>query len=604
MSCGFSFLLRLQGGEVTVVEKKGTVTGISGPVVTAASERSVAMFEVARVGRDRLLGEVIRVERECVRVQVYEDTTGLCVGDEVLFEGGLLSVDLGPGLLGGVFDGIGRPLRPLGRQGVYLPKGAHLDSIGDERAYPFTPMVHPGQSLSSGDFIGSVRENAFFTHHVMMPPEESPGVVAWVAPEGEYGPRADLVQTEDGRAFSMVHRWRLRVPRPLARRLPFEVPLLSGQRVLDTLFPIPLGGAAVLPGGFGTGKTVTQQSLAKWCSADVIVYIGCGERGNEMTEVLEEFPELLDPATGGPLMDRTVLVANTSNMPVAAREASIYLGMTIGEYFRDMGHNVAIMADSTSRWAEALREISGRLEEMPGEEGYPAYLGSRLAQYYERAGRCVPLGAPDRTGSVTVVNAVSPAGGDFSEPVTQTSLRLSGAFWALDKALAQQRHFPAINWRQSYTLYEDMLAPWFRRRLGDEWFDLKSYVRELMEREQSLLALVQLVGRDGLSEEDTWTLAMAEFVRILYLQQNAFSPEDATYSLERQRTFLDLLRRVDELVRRALSKGALYEQVEDLPIQEELLRLRARDAEAMESEGAKWFSRLETLLLRREEAVS
>ena len=568
--------------------KKGRVTGVSGPVATVIPEEPVAMFEVARVGKEGLLGEVIRIESSCVRIQVYEDTEGIPTGAPVIFEGDLLSIDLGPGLLGGVLDGIGRPLDLLGEEGVFVPRGAKADVHRRDVKYPFEPTALPGQILWGGDVFGAIQENSSFLHSAMTPPNQAPGKISWIAPRGDYGPLETILRFDDGRELSMTQKWRVRVPRPVKGRLPFEIPLVTGQRVLDTLFPIPLGGAAVLPGGFGAGKTVTQQSLAKGSSADLIIYIGCGERGNEMTEVLEEFPTLTDPVSGGPLIDRTVLVANTSNMPVAAREASIYLGMTIGEYFRDMGYNVAIMADSTSRWAEALREISGRLEEMPGEEGYPAYLGSRLAQYYERAGRAQALGSPDRTGSITVVNAVSPAGGDFSEPVTQTSLRMSGAFWALDKTLAQQRHFPAVNWRQSYTLYDEMLSPWFRKNLGEEWFELRDYLKALLEKEQSLLELVQLVGRDGMTEEDKWILLMAEFVRVLFLQQNAFSPHDAFYSPERQKAFLKELKDCDEVGRGAISRGVLFEQISELPLRSELLALREMSVEEMGQKGREW----------------
>lgn len=572
--------------------KKGVVTGVSGPVVTVVPERAVAMFEVARVGKEGLLGEVIRIERDCVRIQVYEDTDGVESGSSVIFEDDLLSVDLGPGLLGGVFDGIGRSLEILGEEGIFLARGASAPTQRRDRTFPFITSVSPGDLLLSGDVIGTVRENPTFNHLIMVPPGHAPGKVAWAAPDGDYTAGEPLARLEDGRELTMTQRWRVRVPRPVKKRLPFEIPLLTGQRVLDTLFPIPLGGAAVLPGGFGTGKTVTQQSLAKWSSADLIIYIGCGERGNEMTEVLEEFPGLSDPMTGGPLMDRTVLVANTSNMPVAAREASIYLGMTLGEYFRDMGYNAAIMADSTSRWAEALREISGRLEEMPGEEGYPAYLGSRLAQYYERAGRTEALGSPSRVGSITVVNAVSPAGGDFSEPVTQASLRMSGAFWALDKTLAQQRHFPAINWTQSYTLYSSMLAPWFRENLGEDWFELRDYLKNLLEKEQSLLELIQLVGRDGLSEEDRWNIHMAELARVLFLQQNAFSAQDASFSLSLQKIYLSLLAGCNSAVRAAIAGGVLFEQASALPIRAALLRLRELPEEEMKTSGEEWLKTL------------
>jgi V/A-type H+-transporting ATPase subunit A len=397
---------------------------------------------------------------------------------------------------------------------------------------------------------------------------------------------------ENGEEINLCQRWYVRTPRPCVERLPFSEPLITGQRVLDTLFPVALGGAAVIPGGFGTGKTVIQQSLAKGCNAEVVVYIGCGERGNEMTEVLEEFPHLRDPHTGRSLMERMVLIANTSNMPVAAREASIYLGMSIAEYFRDMGLDVALMADSTSRWAEALREISGRLGEMPGEEGYPAYLGSRLAQYYERAGRVRALGEPQRKGSITIFNAVSPGGGDFSEPVTQASLRLSGVFWALDKRLAESRHFPSINWKQSYSLYERALEPFFLGTLGPKWKDGVSFLRELLDRETELLSLVQIVGRDALSELDKWDLEMGEIVRIAFLQQNAFDPHDAFNALEQQAWFTKALKDLHCLVRDEIEKGVLHQQVQELGLLRRVLSLRGTPVEDFEKVSLPWLEEI------------
>lgn len=552
----------------------GTITAISGPVIRVRIDFMVHLFEVVHTGHEGLLGEVVRIRGNEVDVQVYEDTSGLRVGDPVRFSGKLLAVDLGPGLLGNVLDGIGRPLGKMAESGVFLARGQDLSALDPASSWPFSPLVKPGDVVRGGDVLGETLERGSIRHLVTVPPGEPEGKIGWVVPEGQYGLSEALCGLDDGRSFTLSQKWEVRKPRPVRERLPLDRPLLTGQRILDSLFPVALGGAAVVPGGFGTGKTVTQQSLAKWCDADVIVYIGCGERGNEMTEVLEEFPELIDPRTGNPLMDRMVLIANTSNMPVAAREASIYLGMTIGEFYRDMGYHVAIMADSTSRWAEALREIGGRLEEMPGEEGYPAYLGSRLAHYYERAGRVVPLGEPSREGSVTVVSAVSPPGGDFSEPVTQASLRLSGTFWALDKRLAQQRHFPAINWNQSYTLYRESLAPYFQDALGEEWEDLRDFVRQVLEQERVLTDLVQLVGRDGLSEKDKWVMTMAELLRVVFLQQNAFDERDAFTSPGKQKSMLQILHDLHEMVQEKIQAGLLFEQVDGLPLRADLLELR------------------------------
>ena len=578
------------------VASSGNITGISGPVIGAVTYTPIKMFEVAYIGHSKLLGEVIRIKGDRVDIQVYEDTSGLTKGEPVIFTGELLAVDLGPGILGSVFDDIGRPLEILGKDSIYLKKGIHLPAIDSRKKWYFTPSIKEGEIVTPGTFIGYVFEGSFLQHRIMAPPYIEPAKVVWVASEENYTIEDSICRLENGVELTMKQRWEVRRPRPVLSRLSFDAPLLTGQRILDTLFPIAIGGAAVLPGGFGTGKTVTQQSLAKWCNAEIIIYIGCGERGNEMTEVLEEFPELSDPFHNAPLMERMVLIANTSNMPVAAREASVYLGMTLAEYFRDMGYNTAIMADSTSRWAEALREIGGRLEEMPGEEGYPAYLGTRLAQYYERAGRAKLLGLPEREGSVTVINAVSPAGGDFSEPVTQASLRLSGAFWALDKRLAQQRHFPAINWQQSYTLYEGSLASVFERELGSQWKVLKSYLKEMLDREKVLTDLVQLVGRDGLSEEDKWLLAHVETIKVVFLQQNAYSDADASCSMKKQFILLKLLYDLDNLMRQRIESGLLYDQVADYPLRVELLRLREKPEIELEQQGNQWLKNFDDKL--------
>ncbi|MCF7935860.1 MAG: V-type ATP synthase subunit A [Synergistales bacterium] len=569
------------------MEHIGSVRAVSGPVVRGKAAGPVRMYEVAYVGDAQLMGEVVRIRGDEVDIQVYENTDGVTVGERVLFSGGLLTVRLGPGLLGKVLDGIGRPLATLGEKGVFIPRGEHLESISSRESFPFMPRVNAGDAAEPGDCIGEVQEGAG-THPIHIPPRVKPGEVRWIAPQAELGV-TETVVTVDDTSLSLSTTWPVREPRPAAERLHLQTPLVTGQRVIDTLFPVAKGGAAVVPGSFGTGKTVTQQSLAKWCDADIIVYIGCGERGNEMTEVLEEFPELEDPHTGRSLMERMVLIANTSNMPVAAREASIYLGMTIAEYFRDLGRDVAIMADSTSRWAEALREIAGRMEEMPGEEGYPAYLGSRLAQYYERAGRVRCLGSPEREGSITVINAVSPPGGDFSEPVTQASLRLSGAFWALDKSLAQQRHFPSINWRSSYSLFEEDLRGYYDHNMESGWREQKSFLRTTLNREKELLDLVQLVGRDGLSESDKWVLHLSELLRSIFLQQNAFEMSDAYCSPRKQQLWLSFFMELHRTVEHRIGEGLLFEQVPAGEMRREFLRFRELDAARLESVSANWL---------------
>lgn len=574
----------------------GRVRAVAGPVIRASIDFPVRMFEVAHVGETMLMGEVVRIRGAGVDIQVYEETTGVRAGEPVHFSGRLFEVELGPGLLGQVFDGIGRPLYTLGKDSLWIPRGADAATLDRTTRWEFTPSVTENTFLKAGDLWGVVREGQAIAHVLMAPPNFPGGVVQKIASEGVYEVETPLCFFQNAPPFSMMQRWEVRKPRPVAQRLSLDVPLVTGQRILDTLFPLALGGAAVIPGGFGTGKTVTQQALAKWCNAQVIVYIGCGERGNEMTEVLEEFPTLVDPHNGFSLMERMVLIANTSNMPVAAREASIYLGMSIAEYFRDMGLHVAIMADSTSRWAEALREIGGRLEEMPGEEGYPAYLGSRLAQYYERAGKVAPLGFPERLGSVSVINAVSPPGGDFSEPVTQGSLRLSGVFWSLDKTLAQQRHFPAINWKTSYSLYEEQMDAYFETLLGKKWKEGKRFLRETLAREKDLLDLVQLVGRDGLSETDKWVLFLSELLRVVYLQQNAFDAVDAFCSLARQNGLLCFLRNTDLLVRNRIDQGLLFEQIPTAGMRVELIRLRSEDDEHFLLEMAKWSARFSKVL--------
>lgn len=578
------------------MKKSGKISAVSGPVVRAVLNNSARMFEVAHVGNSELLGEVIRIEGKSAYIQVYENTNGIQIGEDVSFTGELLNVELGPGMLGQVLDGIGRPLGKLSEDDFFIRRGVRKRTLDAQTKWHFIPLKQRGSSLSPGSIIGQIQEGSYFRHMISVPPDFPGGDLFWIADEGDYLIDEPICAFEDGTELTMVQKWEVRTPRPVVRRFPLDEPLITGQRILDTLFPLALGGAAVLPGGFGTGKTVTQQSLAKWCNADVIVYIGCGERGNEMTEVLEEFPQLYDPLHDAPLMERMVLIANTSNMPVAAREASIYLGMTIAEYFRDMGYHVAMMADSTSRWAEALREIGGRLEEMPGEEGYPAYLGTRLAQYYERSGKVEALGEPSRRGSITIINAVSPPGGDFSEPVTQTSLRLSGTFWGLDKTLAQQRHFPAINWNSSYSLYSGSLSGYFINTLGNSWEDLNHFLKKTLEREKSLKDLVQLVGRDGLSEEDKWTLDFSELIRVIYLQQNAFSDEDAFCPLEKQKLLIEILQKLDSLVKELIQKGLLFEQMKDFSLLQQLIKTRQLKLDEMERRSELWLHQVKAEL--------
>jgi len=571
----------------------GIITGVFGPVIQAKAFHEVKMFEVSFIGKARLLGEVIRIKEDMIDVQVYENTEGLRTGEPIELTGNLLSLELGPGLLGNVFDGIGRPLNKISENGIFIPRGLHCDTLPRTKKWQFTPFLKTGDPVTAGDAIGEVLEGTYLKHQVLVPPYHKDSTIEHIVTMGNYSLEDTVCVLSNGTEISLSHEWEVRKPRPYRKRLPFTFPLLTGQRILDTMFPVALGGSAVLPGGFGTGKTITQQSLAKWCNADIIIYIGCGERGNEMTEVLEEFPEIQDPENNAPLMERMVLIANTSNMPVAAREASIYLGMTIGEYYRDMGFDVAMMADSTSRWAEALREIAGRLEEMPGEEGYPAYLGSRLAQYYERAGRVVPLGNADKKGSVTVINAVSPPGGDFSEPVTQSSLRLAGTFWGLDKNLAQQRHFPAINWKTSYSLYNDQLYDFLVKNIGSEWYDLKHFLSSVLDQEKRLSDLVQLVGRDGLSESDKWTLEFADLVKIFFLQQNAFSDEDSHCSLKKQKAMLNVLKKVFQLIGNKIDKGLLFEELQDIPFRAKLVHLKDMNRDELNNAAEKWITELD-----------
>jgi len=539
----------------------GKVIKVSGPLVVATGLADANMSDVVRVGPDRLIGEILTMNGDSASIQVYEETSGLGPGAEVVTTGYPMSVELGPGMIENIYDGIQRPLEEIMRKvgGNNLPRGVEVPPINPEKLWDFTPVAKAGDKVVGGDVIGTVPETPVVLHKVMVPPNMT-GTLKSVAEAGSYNVKQTIavLVKEDGTEveLSMSQRWPVRVGRPYKHKYPPVKPLSSGQRIVDTFFPVAKGGTAAIPGPFGSGKTVMQHALAKWSDVDIVVYIGCGERGNEMTDVLREFPELVDPRTGESLMKRTVLIANTSDMPVAAREASIYTGITIAEYFRDMGYDVAVIADSTSRWAEALREMSGRLEEMPGEEGYPAYLSSRLAQFYERAGSVSCLGSDERTGSLTAVGAVSPPGGDLAEPVSQGTMRIVKVFWALDAQLAYKRHFPAINWLNSHSLYLDSLKPWFDENLGRGFLQNREKAMALLQQEASLNEIVQLVGKDSLSAGDQLTLETARMIREDFLQQNGFMEVDWFSSYDRQEKLLSMILDYDKLCRAAIEKGA------------------------------------------------
>jgi V/A-type H+-transporting ATPase subunit A len=552
----------------------GKISRITGPVVEAKGMEGAQIYSVVKVGEEGLIGEIIRLDRDIAVIQVYEETSGLMVGEPVESTGMSLTVELGPGLLASIFDGVQRPLPVLfEKAGPFIYRGLEARALASDQKWHFTPLKKPGDSVVEGDIIGEVPETTSIMHRIMVPPGHS-GVIAEIKPEGDYTIDEPVAYLEDGREIKMYQIWPVRIGRPYKVKLDPEEPLITGQRVIDTFFPVPKGGNAIIPGGFGTGKTVTEQTLAKWSDADVIVYVGCGERGNEMTEVLTEFPELTDPKTGAPLMERTILIANTSNMPVAAREASIYTGVTLAEYYRDMGYDVAMMADSTSRWGEAMREVSGRLEEMPGEEGYPAYLATRLANFYERAGRVVCLGSEDRVGSVTLIGAVSPPGGDFSEPMTQNSLRITGAFWALDTSLAHRRHYPAISWIKSYSLYLQNIEEVYRQRVSEEFPDLRKEAMGILQREAELQEIVQLVGPDALPENERLVLETARMLREDYLQQSAFSDIDAHCPLEKQYMMLKAIITFYLKAREALNRGATLNQIFGFPYKEQIAKMK------------------------------
>lgn len=555
----------------------GTIKKVAGPLVIAEGMREANMFDVVRVSKQRLIGEIIEMHGDQASIQVYEETSGLGPGEPVESTGEPMSVELGPGLIGNIYDGIERPLEEIMEvtHSNNLQRGVEVPALPRDKVWHFVPTAKAGDEVKAGDIIGTVEETPVVTQKIMVPYGVS-GKIKSIA-EGDYKVTDTIatITTENGdKTVSMLQKWPVRKERPYKQKLSPDRPLITGQRVIDTLFPIAKGGVAAVPGPFGSGKTVVQHQLAKWADADIVVYIGCGERGNEMTDVLNEFPTLKDPKTGHSLMERTVLIANTSDMPVAAREASIYTGITIAEYFRDMGYSVALMADSTSRWAEALREMSGRLEEMPGEEGYPAYLGSRLAQFYERAGHVKCLGSDDREGALSVIGAVSPAGGDISEPVTQATLRIVKVFWSLDADLAYQRHFPAINWLTSYSLYLDSLGKWFDANVDEDWMTLRGRMMSILSDESKLKEMVQLVGMDALSAPDRLKMEAARSIREDFLHQDAFHEIDTFSSLKKQYMMMDLVLSYYDKSVEALDQGASLNSLIALPVREEIGRFK------------------------------
>ncbi len=525
------------------MDNQNVIYGINGSVVTVKESRSFSMMEMVYVGNERLVGEVIGITNKFITIQVYEETTGLTPGEPVFGTGSPMNVTLGPGIIDNIFDGIERPLKSIAEQsGSFISRGSNVTPLDEDKLWDVSITVKTGDVLKGGDVYAECPETTIIKHRCMVPPLLS-GVVTKVSENGQYKVNDTIIELKDEQEeihkLTLCQRWPIRTPRPVAERLQTKVPLITGQRVIDTLFPIAKGGTAAIPGGFGTGKTMTQHQLAKWCDADIIIYVGCGERGNEMSQVLEEFSELIDPKSGRPMTDRTVLIANTSNMPVAAREASIYTGVTLGEYYRDMGYHVAIMADSTSRWAEALREISGRLEEMPAEEGFPAYLPSRLAEFYERAGMVENLNSSN--GSITIIGAVSPAGSDFSEPVTQNTKRFTRCFWALDKSLAYARHYPAINWTESYSEYFGDLDPWFTEHVGEDFVKYRKKINQILQEENKLMEIVKLIGSDVLPDDQKLVIEIARVIRVGFLQQNAFHADDTFVPLEKQKLMMKVI---------------------------------------------------------------
>ncbi len=574
----------------------GTIKKVAGPLVVASGMRDANMFDVVRVSDKRLIGEIIEMHGDEASIQVYEETSGLGPGEPVESTGAPLSVDLGPGLIGSIFDGIQRPLvKIMQMTGNNLTRGVEVPAIDREAKWVFVPCAKAGDKVQGGDIIGTVQETPIVEQKIMVPNGVSGQIVS--INEGAFNIEETIAVVEDEKGrqtnICMLQRWPVRVGRPYSKKLSPDVPLITGQRVIDCLFPIAKGGTAAIPGPFGSGKTVTQHQLAKWAEADIVVYIGCGERGNEMTDVLNEFPELKDPKTGHSLMERTVLIANTSDMPVAAREASIYVGITIAEYFRDMGYSVALMADSTSRWAEALREMSGRLEEMPGEEGYPAYLGSRLAQFYERAGRVISKGLNPREGALSVIGAVSPPGGDISEPVSQATLRIVKVFWGLDSNLAYKRHFPAINWLTSYSLYADDMGKWFDQAVEGNWTECRARFMQLLSDEAALEEIVQLVGMDALSATDRLKMETARSIREDFLHQDSFNEVDTYTELHKQFLMMKLILAYYDMSLKALDKGASVENLANLAVRENIGRFKYTVIDKVDEEYEHIMSMLE-----------
>ncbi|ELY45128.1 ATP synthase subunit A [Natronorubrum sulfidifaciens] len=564
-----------QAEDIETVDEDGVIESVSGPVVTAA-DLDARMNDVVYVGDEGLMGEVIEIEGNLTTIQVYEETSGVGPGEPVENTGEPLSVDLGPGVLDAIYDGVQRPLDVLEEKmgTAFLDRGVDAPGIDFETEWEFTPTVDEGDTVGSGDIVGEVPETESITHKVMVPPDYEGGEVTSVE-SGEFTVDEVVVELDSGEEITMHQEWPVRQARPADTKETPTVPLVSGQRILDGLFPIAKGGTAAIPGPFGSGKTVTQHQLAKWADADIVVYVGCGERGNEMTEVIEDFPELEDPKTGKPLMSRTCLIANTSNMPVAARESCIYTGITIAEYFRDMGYDVALMADSTSRWAEAMREISSRLEEMPGEEGYPAYLAASLSEFYERAGKFQNINGTE--GSVTAIGAVSPPGGDFSEPVTQNTLRIVKTFWALDADLAERRHFPSINWNESYSLYRQQLDPWFRENVEEDWPEVRQWAVDVLDEEDELQEIVQLVGKDALPEDQQLTLEVARYLREAWLQQNAFHDVDTYCEPKKTYRMLLAIKTFNDEAFDALEAGVPVEEIQDVDATPRLNRMNTSD---------------------------
>ncbi|MEK0349646.1 MAG: V-type ATP synthase subunit A [Nitrosopumilus sp.] len=557
---------------------QGKIVWVSGPAVRADGMSDAKMYETVSVGNSKLIGEVIKLTGDVAFIQVYESTSGLKPGEPVVGTGNPLSVLLGPGIIGQLYDGIQRPLRELSKKsGSFIGRGITTTPVDMTKKWHFVPTVSVGDEVTGGSVLGTVKESELIDHSIMVPPNHPGGKITNIVTEGDYNIETEIATTEkDGKTISlkMYHKWPVRKPRPIKSRYDPTVPLITGQRVIDTFFPIAKGGTGSIPGAFGTGKTVTLHQIAKWADAQVVVYIGCGERGNEMTEVLVDFPKLKDPLTGKPLMDRTILVANTSNMPVAAREASIYTGVTIAEYYRDMGKDVVLVADSTSRWAEALREMSGRLEEMPAEEGYPSYLASRLAEFYERAGRVRAIGSPDRDGSVTIIGAVSPSGGDFTEPVTTHTMRFIKTFWALDAKLAYSRHYPSINWMNSYSGYLADIAKWWSANIDKEWFNIRSEAYGILQREDTLKEIVRLLGPEALPDEEKLILEVARMIKIGLLQQNSFDDVDTFCSPEKQFKLMKLLVDFYNKGQQAIKTGATLADIRVMSIIPSLLKAR------------------------------